>query len=181
MKKIILFLMCLTTINLVLNAQSTSSRIYKYNGPKNTQELTQLLNTSTNSAIVNLNPKFKEMLVEITLFKHGRISGFDPNTTNISVQEFYKSNASGVFSALFGTEVTIVSSDVQSKAVRITASEFNKLMEGRMGFTSDPTWCYNCRGLDGGSGNPGSWCCQVGGNGCCDIIIKIDNQSYIVD
>ncbi len=167
---------------LVSYSQTTcSSSIYKYKGPANAGELRELLQTSTEPAILNLSQSFKNMLNEVIIFKNDRIAGFNPESTNPDIALFYASNAREVLSAIFKTNVSIVTSDNRPNVQRITVAEFNTLTAGGIAFGSDISHCSNCRGLDGGTGRPGEWCCRVDGKGCDDIILNINGVLYAVD
>lgn len=179
--KLHLIVLALLFASISYSQTTCSSSIYKYKGPTNAGELRDFLQTSTDSVIINLSQSFKNMLNEVIIFKNDRIAGFNPESTNPDIALFYASNAAEVFSAIFKTHVSVVTSDNRPTVQRITVAEFNTLTAGGIAFGSDYSLCLNCRGLDGGLGKPGEWCCRVDGNGCVDIILNIDGVLYAVD
>ena len=165
---------------------SCSSHIYSYDGPANTNQWTSLLETSNLPAIKSLTPEFKQLLIDITVFKNGRVAGFattDPLTLSL-IDKFYANNAAAVLTAIVGDKVTIVTSDTKPTVVSISHRDFAQLAKDngiQMGkVPTDWSWCNNCYAPGGGTGTYGT-CCQVGGKGCADLVVPVGGTLYDIE
>ncbi len=170
--------------NLIYSQNTYSSHMLKYDGPKNKQELSKLLFNSNELDKLNLNIDYKIMLYEVIIFHNGRITRMDSESSNPNIAKFYSDPklVESVFTAIFKAPVKVVTADTRPIVTRVNMAELNQLIHDNGNtFASTIVFCSNCAGLDGGSGRPGQWCCQVGGNGCYDYVIPFNNQLYALD
>ena len=116
-----------------------------YNGPKNTKELTVLLQTSENRVITELNASTKQSLIDYTVFEDGILRGWSHKDDNLKVLD--DTNILEVLSVIVRAEVVSVGQELSG--------------------SGGGTHCKNCyweRGSDG--------CCHVGGDGCYEADSK---------
>lgn len=174
MKKLLFTMILAVAISFTAISQGNvcSSHIYKYSGPKNTDQLAQVLRTSTNPVIARLSEETKNSLIKSFVFADGLPAGMNGPDENI--ERLYRSNAAEVFSAILGSEVIITTSDAPLEVREISVAEFETLLNnnpaGRF-FVSVWSECKNCYfGRDGDS------CCHVGGYGCWDNAVALSSK-----
>lgn len=142
-----------------------SNIISKYNGPRNSQQLSKLLNESKDPALVNLSAATKASLIEFMIFDKGRPAGMLNTDRNIDALYSDPIQATAVFSAIFGAPTLFVTDATKPAVVHISMKDFMDQYNSdplRYAVSGVPTWCYNCysKNLDP--------CCEVGGKGCWD-------------
>jgi hypothetical protein len=156
-----------------------SSHILKYSGPHNCNQLEKLLNESNSEVLKKLDPATKTSLVMNMIFSSGLPTGMsETSDENIKRLGEAPEFAKAVFSAIFGCEVIVHNSDNRPTVDEISVEEYNELSRKQQ---TEPviSECTNCYAPGGGLGNS-SHCCQVGGKGCYDLIIRIDGKLYRV-
>jgi hypothetical protein len=159
------------------------SRVFKYSGPKNTEELAALLSTSKDPVIVTLDEDTKQSLLKNMVFMAGRPKGMDgkdgTDDVDQNIQKLYATNAKEVFSALFGMEVIISTADTRPKVIEMSVSEYMQhFHDDPIGYAVKPVFslCKNC--CFGWPPIGGPYCCHVCGNGCWDAIIVLPDGNY---
>jgi hypothetical protein len=138
-----------------------------YSGPANTAELSNFLATSTASAITNLDEATKTSLLNYQIFTDGiprGMSGTDQNIQNLA-----QTSAQAVFSAIFGTPVTVRSNSIDQYIPLDTLIA--------MGGDAVMSCCLNCRPPSEGEGV----CCVVDSGECEDDIAVVGTNVYRVD
>lgn len=179
MKKFSLLLSLSTLLFVAGNSYSQEDCInglFEYFGPTNTEELSSLLMTSDDPAIVNLDDSTKSSLIAHMHFADGLPKGM--NGTDENIQNLYNSNAEEVFTAIFGEPTIVHSHDAGPIVQDISRTE---LINNYPNYTTMMNWCYNCAlwvtpHPDGSA----TWCCDVGGNGCGDQIARVNGVYYKV-
>jgi hypothetical protein len=165
----------MVSLFLILDGYSQEcSRIIKYNGPKNTEELRQTLNNTDAPAIKNLNEETKNSLIKYMVFREGHPIGMSDADENI--QELYKSTeAVDVFSSILGNEVTLCSFETKPPVENISIEQYNKLIKNGAVVSMRSSTCWNCLPPP-----PEEPCCLANGKGCIDNRIVINNHDYHV-
>ncbi len=150
--------------------------IYKYNGPRNSNELSHLLMTSNSDVLRYLDCDTKTSLINNIMFDENTGIPWLMNNVDEKLNHLYQTNAKEVFSAIFGTSVIICTYDTKPQGECISSDEFLEH------FNSDPeAWafitglslCTNC--YKGGCEE----CCKVGGNGCWDNFTMVMQSGKI--
>jgi len=139
--------------------------ITKYDGPRNSDQLSTLLNDSKDPALASLDKATKASLIQYMTFDKGRPAGMLQTDENIEKLYSDPTYATAVFSAIFGAPTLFVSFDTKPVYVDISMKDFMVQYNSdplRYAATGVPSWCYNCysKNLDP--------CCEVGGKGCWD-------------
>jgi hypothetical protein len=180
MKKLIFSILAITLIA-TTNAHSQtytnntcSSTIGGYTGPSTSATLTTFLNTSTNPAITALSQATKASLVTNMVFVSGLPIGMLGTDANIQALYANNANAVAVFSVILGKPTMMVTSTTKPVVVEITIAAFNTLNPSGQ-YTIIYSLCKNCYA-------PSNLyvCCNVGGDGCIDKLIKYNNTYYHV-
>ena len=151
-----------------------SSRIFKYNGPHDNDQLEKFLRESTNANIQSLDMDTKTSIVKNLRFYEGVPKEFKDSDTNL--KKLFATNAKQVFSAIFGGEVLVGTYDTKPSVKEISHEDFNNLPLTNGGNSYETTWslCSNCSGDESGP------CCYTPGDGCIDMIVKVGNTYYRV-
>ena len=149
----------------------------KYKGPHNTDQLTKLLEKSTNPILVKLDPETKNSLINLMRFDGGQPLGLVENDVNIEKLNASPSHLSEILSAIFGAETIVSTYDNKPKVINISIQDFMAQYKSdpiKYAFRGVPTWCYNCR-LRGMAS-----CCEVSSGSCWDEVVSSDNTLYRV-
>jgi hypothetical protein len=158
------------------NAQSCSSDLFRYSGPKNTQELINQLENDLSPAIQALSDEVKASLIEYMVFRDQRFIGYKEKDTRIKTM-YENGSMKPVLEAILKMEVNIFSAEDRPEITFMTLTEFYAEFGGNpinAKFRSTAVDCFNCRMPQSTSER----CCVVGGSGCCDVYIAF-NDLYI--
>lgn len=168
-------------------SQQCLNHVSKYSGPQNTQQLAQLLATSTNPVITGLSTSMIASLENLIVFAtNGEgpsgMSGVDDNITSLYENPNYGDQ---VFSAIFGLPVYLTTYANEPTVTSITYQQFVQMTNGGTIWSQIQSLCTNCYCPIGGGQAPPypcDGCCEVTGHsqGCIDNIVVINGNYYHV-